>query len=506
MDLTTPDAAQRKGGRLVEALTGGFRPAVLLLAGYFLLSALVRISLPDSLTLDEAEQSLFSQFWRLGYGPQPPFYNWLQSAVVWVGGISLTTLALPKFLMLLACYAFYGLAAREIDARSGFASLAMLALLTLPQLSYMPQQDLTHTVAVLMATSLFLYGLFRALARSDWQSFLAIGVAVGIGCISKYNFLLLPAAALLALVCDGRWRHRLLDVRILISIGVAALIVLPHSLWLVGNVELASTGTLSKMSATGGPGNVGRMAKAILSLATACLAFGGLAAVVFSVAYRGNLKPALRAGDEWTRLLGRTMLFCLAGVVVVIVATGTAKITERWLDPYLLVLPLYLLLKFERAGVDTVGALPRLFPVFATIMAVTLLIVPGRTLLASVTGSYSRINQPIADIADVIRPGGEPVLILSDSQHLAGNMRLQFPDARVERLEDWQDVLSSSPTGPMLLVWGAGDDEGAAAPAELDAVLQAQGEAGSLPERVTLPYLFSGGKKHYSMSFLRLRR
>jgi lipopolysaccharide core galacturonosyltransferase RgtA len=488
-------------------LSRGLRPAVLLLAGYFFVSVIVRLVLPNSLTLDEAEQSFFSQFWLLGYGPQPPFYNWVQSAVVAVGGISLATLALPKFFMLLLCYVFYGMAAREIDARPGFAPLAMLSLLTLPQLSYMPQQDLTHTVAVLMATSLFLYGLLRALVRSDWPSFLIVGIAVGIGCISKYNFVLLPAAALLAVAVDRRWRARLLDPRLLVSIGVAAAFIVPHAIWLIGHVELASTGTLSKMSASGGPSGLGRMVKALLSLVVACLAFGALTAAIFAVAYRGHVRPALRAGDEWTRLLGRIMLFSLAGVVLVLMVTGTAKITERWLNPYLLVLPLYLLLKFERAGTKTAGALPRLVPVLLVIMAITLLSVPAKTSLASFTGSYSRINQPMADIADLIRTEATPHTIVTDSQHLAGNMRLQFPEAAVARPDTWQTDSASVPPGPVLIMWGAGDEETASEPpAGMQAIIQAYGGTASQPERVSMPYLFSRGARQYSVSYLWLRR
>jgi hypothetical protein len=502
---TEPSRRDMKPG-FTEGFGYGLRPACILLIFYFALSALVRIVLPNGLTLDEAEQSLFSQFWLLGYGPQPPFYNWVQNAVVAVGGISLAALTLPKFVMLLLCYVFYGMAARQIDARPGFASLAMLSLLTLPQLSFMPQQDLTHTVAVLMATSLFLYGLFRALTRSDWQAFLIVGLAAGIGCISKYNFVLLPVAALLAIASDSHWRARLLDIRLFISVIVAAAIILPHALWLVGHVDLASSGTLSKMAASGQPGSAGRIAKAVLSLVVACLAFGGLTVAILGLAYRRRFGEAWAAGDAWTRLLGRMMLFSLAGVVVVIIATGTTKITERWLDPYLLILPLWLLLKFERGGADTRASLPRLFPAFAVILAVTLLSVPGKTLLAGFTGSYSRINQPMSDIADALHRSGEPSLILADTQHLAGNMRLQFPSAAVERLEDWQHAIASYPKGPVLLVWGADDEVGAAPPEELDAILQGRAATISQAERIERPYRFSFGRRLFSVNYLWLRR
>ncbi|MGO8264153.1 hypothetical protein ACC763_39075, partial [Rhizobium ruizarguesonis] len=51
---------------------------VLLTSTYFLLNIALRIALPHTLDLDEEEQSFYSQYLLAGYGPQPPFYNWIQ--------------------------------------------------------------------------------------------------------------------------------------------------------------------------------------------------------------------------------------------------------------------------------------------------------------------------------------------------------------------------------------------------------------------------------------------
>ena len=106
---------------------------------------------------------------------------------------------------------------------------AMLSLITLPQVGLMAQRELTHTVALLFATSLFLFGFFRTLRQPTITSFLVIGIATGIGLISKYNFAILPASALIAVLPDREWRSRLIDWRLLPAIVVAILIVLPHA-------------------------------------------------------------------------------------------------------------------------------------------------------------------------------------------------------------------------------------------------------------------------------------
>jgi 4-amino-4-deoxy-L-arabinose transferase-like glycosyltransferase len=495
-----------KPGRLAGFLAGGLRPAALFLGAYFLLSIAVRLILPNALTLDEAEQALFSQYWLAGYGPQPPFYNWVQNAFVSVIGISLFSLTLPKFLMLLLCYVFFGMAAREIDARPAFAVMAMLSLLTLPQLSYMPQQDLTHTVAVLMATSLFLYGLFRTLVRADWQGYVIVGVATGIGMISKYNFGLLPASALIAVCCDREWRARLFDLRVLLTAIIGLAIVLPHALWLIDNLDLATSGTIGKMVEANAPHGIARIARALGSLTLACLAFGALTLIIFAIAFKKDFRRSLAAGDRWTRLLGLMMAVGLLGVVLVILFTGTTKITERWLDPYLLPLPLYLLLKLERAGIDTTLHLKRLVPVFIVIMAVTSVPLAGKTFTGGLTGAYTRINYPLASVAEALKAEGRPAVIVAAGMHLAGNMRLQFPDVPVINSEQ---PIAGFPApddmkGPVLAIWADGARAAGSPPIDLSSI-DTLGLTASPAKSLSLPYYYGDGKMQLDLGYLWLR-
>jgi 4-amino-4-deoxy-L-arabinose transferase-like glycosyltransferase len=494
----------KKPGRLTTFLAGGLWPAALFLGTYFLLSIAVRLILPNALTLDEAEQALFSQYWLAGYGPQPPFYNWVQNAFVSVIGISLFSLTLPKFLMLLLCYVFFGMAARALDARPGFAAMAMLSLLTLPQLSYMPQQDLTHTVAVLMATALFLYGLFRILVRSDWQGYVILGLAIGIGTISKYNFVLLPASAIIAVFCDREWRARLFDPRVLMTAIISLIIVLPHALWLLGNLDLATAGTIGKMVEANAPHGAVRIARALGSLALACIAFGVLTVVIFAVAFKKDFRQSLKAGDRWTRLLGLMMAVGLLGVVLVILLTGTTKITERWLDPYLLPLPLYLLMKLERVGIDIAAHLRRFIPVFVVIMAVTLIPLVGKTLTGGLTGAYTRINYPFASVAEALKAEGQPAVIVAAGMHLAGNMRLQFPDVPVINSEQ---PIAGFPApdamkGPVLAIWTEGGT--GSPPIDLSSI-DRLGLTASPAKSLSLPYYYGNGKTRLNLGYLWLR-
>ncbi|WP_234904703.1 glycosyltransferase family 39 protein [Rhizobium rhizogenes] len=225
------------------------RPDVilLLLAGYFLLEFVVRLAMPHGMRYDESQQALFSQWLTLGYDSQPPLYNWVQALVVSIFGLSLTTISIVKNVVLFLVYFSYYKLAKEVLSDRVFAAIATLSLLTMPQLFWEAQRDLTHTVTQLLAINLFLYGAIRTLKAPSTGSYVLTGVALGIGMLSKYNFALLAAAATVAVLMHPQGRARILDKRFLLTLLISALIFLPHGLWLVHNLDIASGRTLGIM-------------------------------------------------------------------------------------------------------------------------------------------------------------------------------------------------------------------------------------------------------------------
>jgi 4-amino-4-deoxy-L-arabinose transferase-like glycosyltransferase len=499
---------KRRGDSLIQGFGKTIGSASTLLAIYFLLNIALRAALPHSLELDEAEQTFYSQYLLAGYGPQPPFYNWLQYAIMSVAGPSIWALSIPKNLLLFLCYVFYGLAAREVLKGAVLQAAAMLALITLPQVSYMAQQDLTHTVALLCATSLFLFGFFRTLERPSVLSYLVLGIATGIGVISKYNFALMPFIAIAAAIPDREWRRRIFDWRILPAFIAALAITLPHLLWLYGNIELASSGTLSKMI-DGGEGNgVFQAAEGLLSLVIAIVAFAALPLAVFAAAFRRNFLRALSAGDRWTRLMERMIIISLVAIVVVILVTGATHIRERWLDPFLLVLPLYFFRKLEMAGGDLSLGLKRFLSAVPVLMALVMVALAARVAGAEYIGSYTKLNIPFADFARTVTNKQRPALIIASDRHVGGNLRLQLPDVPV--------MISGFPSPgipadaiterPLLVVWRGRTPMDAPMPTGLSNWLKNSGieadEIGSL----ALPYHFGKSGDTFALGYAWLER
>lgn len=474
-----------------------------LLAAYFMLQVGVRLATSHSLDLDEAEQVFRSQWLAAGYGPQPPFYNWLQYTVFQFTGVSLAALSVVKNLLLFMSYLLYGLTARLILRDKALVAIATLGLLTIPQMAFEMQRDLTHTVAVFFSASIFFYGFIRSLKQPSFASYLIAGIGIGFGLLAKYNFAILPAAALLAALADARMRQRIFDWRLVLTAAVAFVIILPHLFWLKDNLDFATARTLEKMTASGDASYVAQVAMGVSSLALAIISFAGLTVAVFALVFGKGLRPALAAGSEWTRLLERMMLVFVAGILLLIVFGGAAGIKDRWLVPMLFIAPLYFCLKIEAAGVDTGRAFRRFMPVVAVIMIGVPAALYGSVATARFSGHYERLNRPYAGMLDILRKQAEPAAIIAGDSLLAGNLRQDIPGVPIVSMDYSGFKPDLSSRRPLLLVWlipHKGEDE--ALPAAMAQWLQANlGLSAPQASVIDVPYVYGRGDDSYRFGY-----
>ncbi|WP_027665185.1 ArnT family glycosyltransferase [Rhizobium leguminosarum] len=474
-----------------------------LLAAYFALQVGVRLATSHSLDLDEAEQAFRSQWLAAGYGPQPPFYNWLQYTVFQFAGVSLTALSIVKNLLLFISYLLYGLTARLVLRDKALVAIATLGLLTIPQMAFEMQRDLTHTVAVFFSASIFFYGFIRSLKQPSLASYLIAGIGIGFGLLAKYNFAILPAAALIAALSDARLRLRIFDWRLVLTAVVALIITLPHLFWLKDNLDFATARTLEKMTASGDASYLTQVAMGISSLALATISFAGLTVAVFALVFGKSLRPALGSGSEWTRLLERMLLVFLAGILLLIVFGGAAGIKDRWLVPMLFILPLYFCLKIEAAGGTTDRAFRRFIPILAVIMIGVPAALYGSVATARFTGHYERLNRPYAGMLETLRKQAEPAAILAGDSLLAGNLRQDIPSVPVLSIDypGFNPDLTSR--RPLLLVWllpQKGESE--ALPPAMAQWLQVNlGVSAPQASVIDVPYLYGRGDDSYRFGY-----
>jgi 4-amino-4-deoxy-L-arabinose transferase-like glycosyltransferase len=430
---------------------------VVLIAAYFILEFLVRLAMPHSMRYDESQQALFSQWLTLGYDSQPPLYNWWQSLAISGLGLSLAAISVVKNLVLFLVYFSYYRLARLVLTDKVFAVIATLSLLTIPQLFWEAQRDLTHTVAQLLTINLFLCCAVRTLKSPSIGSYLLTGVALGLGMLSKYNFALLAMAAVVAVWFHPMGRARLLDKRFLLTILVALLIFLPHGLWLIHHFDLASGRTLGIMEQEAPKSALGKLIKGPSEFIKLVAVICAPTLVVYALVFGRNFFGSLRASSEWTRFFGTIFAVVAILVLILIFGIGMTALRDRWLLPFLFLLPIYLCLKMEASGVRAEDFAKRFFYIPLAMMLLIPALLYSRVTFPSLFGSYEAYNVPYAGFVTriVAAEGKEPGLVLTDDWLPAGNLRLQLTDVPVMSLffANLKMPYSWTADRPILLVW-----------------------------------------------------
>ncbi|KQS96521.1 MULTISPECIES: glycosyltransferase family 39 protein [unclassified Rhizobium] len=497
---------------LVRRLQTHSSAFLLFIAAYFTLNLIVRLSLPNSLEMDEAGQILMSQWYALGYDTQPPFFNWVQHLAIDAIGQSLFALSLVKNLFLFLSYVFYYMAAREVLTGRGLAAAAALGLLTIPEIGWLAQRDLTHSNASLFAACLLLYGLFRTLNRPTALSYAITGIAIGLGLLSKYNFSILCLCAFVAVLAMPAYRQRILDWRILITAGIAILITLPHALWLMQNFEVASHDTVNKLETGGQDGALLQIGRGLSELPLTVLSFCALTVVIFASVAGSRFRPSLRMQNDRIRLVEIMFGVLLVFLLFLIFFVGTAELKARWVSPALFMMPLYLCLKLDAHGIDEASFLKRFVPVILLLMVLIPASLVLRIVAAGPMNTHPKLTVPYqAFVSDIVaKPAIDPALVVAEDAFLAGNLRMQLPRTPVdtETYRLYNPPFDWSQDRPILLVWRAGDQTVAQVPAKLENRLRQRiGTVPPLePQIVALPYIYGSDGDTFRFGYAWVRK
>jgi hypothetical protein len=399
----------------------------------------LRLALSSALTADDAREAVLTQRLAWGYqARQPPLYNWLAWGAARLLGPGLLGLTVLKYAILVAGFWLVALTARRILADRRHAALATFAYLLVIPLSWTVHEALTHSVAVLAACAGTAYALVRLGERADLRAYVVLGLAVGLGVLSKYTYLPLLAALGLAALTLPVYRACLLDPRLAVTTLVAAACALPAALWFLGQGhDLAALyarevriedGDAWIVEASSGIVHVLRIAAAYLT------PIGVVLAACFPRLYR-RLPPG-GGGAPGGRLIGRLLAAVLLLLGAAALGGLLAYLKIRWLIPGFLLVPLYAFWRIERHG----EAPARRLAAFAWILVAAEILVAGglagRVLGARFFPDPSRLNEPYDDLAAALRRAGfARGTIVAGFGTLAGNLRVRFPDSRVLHVE-----------------------------------------------------------------------
>ena len=473
-----PDTAAGPAPRDWDGWVLRHAPAIILC--YLGLHFVLRTLIPGGMSWDEAEQLVVTQDLALGYGQQPPLYNWLQWAVFAITGPGKLGVALVKHLTLAAIYLGLWALARQLGASRQVAGVALLGGLLLPTLYWESHRDMTHLVLVTAISVWTPVAVIAALRDRSAARFAVVGLAVAAGCLAKWNYPLLLAGLGGALLADPRARSRLW----LVTAGVAAALVAVPAAWVWRNWALTTadrgafemeSGPLLPLLAKSAGAFAQGLALELLVLAVA------MAAIFRLGAARVRPVHATRADDR--RLVERAVALSLLITLALTMAAGATEVLNRWLLPLVILAPVVLVLRLApRMTPGRTGAFTGLA---GALMLLMLVVFPLH--LRNGDADPSNQSAPFAVAPDAIGLAPGDVVYASDVL-LGGNLLLAEPGLGV--------VTPRTPTvdsgrAPDVVVWWGRDRPDAPPPGDLRAMLEAKGHGTldlSAPRTVALPY------------------
>jgi 4-amino-4-deoxy-L-arabinose transferase-like glycosyltransferase len=429
------------------------------MAAYFLAHLVLRISVPGSLERDEAEIVYLTQQLRLGYGSQPPLYAWLQWMLFSVFGLNRFALVVLKDFLLVATYVgMYRTALPLVGVHGALA--AAISLVLFPQIGWESLRDLTHSVLLTTLACGTLWCYFALLRTPSASRYALFGVLAGLGLQTKYNFVIFLTGLCCASLLVREHRQALWNRKVAIAVVLAVLVILPHGVWLLDNLQGATAGTLRKMAeGTEGNSYAKNVAQGLSSLLLAAVAFAApLVAVYAAVCYRYRRQMSVSGRTPEGRFF-----VCLYGSFLVlligIVFTGDiGKIKDRWMMPLLFSVPLAFFVMLP--SLPRRAVFDRVWRVCAAIALAFLVVLPLRTYFGPAWGKVAPPHHPYPQLAaELERRFPQVTTVVTGGTLIAGNIHFEQPAWRTLLLEQ---VLQPDATleGEVLLVMYDGADPG----------------------------------------------
>jgi len=396
---------------------------------------ILRLSLSDTIGVDDAIEGVFTQSLAPGYDPrQPPLYTWLLWLVQRVTGPSLISFLIFKYGLLSATFLLYYRIAQRLFRDTRYASLTAWSLLLLYQIGWNLHEGVTQTQVLMLACTATLYTFLRASDRGTATAYILLGLAVGAGLLAKLSFGAFLGCLAAGSLLTPRFRRTLLSPRLLISLAVAAAVVSPYAWWLFTGATDLDTVFRSAVGNSNGTGYLPRVGKGLVSAVLTSLGFlSPLLPILLLLFPRGLLRNAAppELDTDIQRLISVMLLTGLTLLVLGVLLAGVGEYKERWLHPFLLVAPLYFFCRVRSAD-PTAGRIRLYLAIVIGICAVVIGLRTAHLVVGPPLCNKCRPLVPYAKLADALAEAGFATgTIVVRNGNTAGNLRAAFPNARI---------------------------------------------------------------------------
>ena len=182
------------------------------------------------LSADEAYYWLWSKRLAFGYYDHPPMIAWLIRAGTSLFGDTVLAVRFAGIVLSLPASWLVWQSAGLILKDAKRAALAAL-LFNLTLMVSVEMLAATPDMPSVVFAAAFVFFLAKVQQSGDGKWWLAVGIAGGLGLLSKYSALFLGLGTLFWLIVDARHRKWLMTVWPYLGAALALLIVTPHLIW-----------------------------------------------------------------------------------------------------------------------------------------------------------------------------------------------------------------------------------------------------------------------------------
>ena len=228
------------------------------IAAHLLVFTLLPWGLYANLPLDCIEMHSWGQQWEWGYHKHPPLPAWIARGVTVLAGGS----PVGMYLAACGCVVVSFWAAWRLGRAMMSPTAALLGVVLLECCYYFNFEAmlLNNNTVLYPLWALSVLAFYHALCRGQLRYWIAFGVCVGLGMLTKYAMGILPAAMLVFMLFDHRARAAWRTPGPYLAAVVGLLIVSPHLWWAVEHdfptLQYASARTAA---ASAGAGQWGRI-------------------------------------------------------------------------------------------------------------------------------------------------------------------------------------------------------------------------------------------------------
>jgi 4-amino-4-deoxy-L-arabinose transferase-like glycosyltransferase len=351
------------------------------------------------LQVDDAEQIIHAQDLLLGYSiPQPPLYSWLSWGMFKIFSTGLYALTLLKYALIALTFWFTWLVSGQLFQHLQTRYIATFSYLLLPSFAWHMHQGFTHTILLGFGIILTMHALLSLKENHSIKNYLYFGLALGIGFMSKYSFLLFMIPLLASAISISSFRYLIINQKIFLAIAVFILMVGPHTYWLTQHYQEIFISIDQKLKVTSDNLLVDRI-KSAGQFSVTVIIFVIPFALIFIINSWKRLfntdKQVIT--DDLTLLLNRFYLIIIVSVLTLTLFVSMPHFKVRWFHPLMMIFPLWMLARIERKELLS-KSIMRWFTGITIIF--TILIFSIR--IAQVTigpelGIYGRLNSPVIE-------------------------------------------------------------------------------------------------------------